>query len=121
MKIRNEDEMTTEEWNKTGIFVEGSSLYLDAGLEWLKEHSTISCENSIETVKALPNKVKLFLMEFSEIMQRETGIASEGISGISQSFQNKGKETLIWDAAKCLLKEYLKSNVTVLPAKRRWK
>lgn len=113
--------MTIEEWKEAGFSITDTSLYLDAGLEWLEEHTTIQLEEyTVETIKALPSKAKLFLLNFSEIMQRETGIVSESIAGMSQTFQEQGKDALIWNVAKTLLKGQLKSTITVLPARKRW-
>lgn len=113
--------MTLEEWKEAGFQVEGTSLYLDAGLEWLEEHTNIQLEeHTVETIKAMPSKAKLFLLEFSQIMQRETGVVSESIAGMSQTYEEKGKDALIWNVAKTLLKGQLKSTVTVLPARKRW-
>lgn len=113
--------MTVEEWKEAGFSITDTSLYLEAGLEWLEEHTTIQLEeHTVDCIKALPSKAKLFLLEFSEIMQRESGIESESIPGMSQSFQEKGKDELIWKLAKVLLKGQLQSTVTVLPARKRW-
>lgn len=113
--------MTIDEWKEAGFQAEGTSLYLEAGLEWLEEHTTIDLEEyTVETIKALPSKAKLFLLEFSDIMQRETGIVSESIAGMSQTYEEQGKDAMIWNVAKTLLKGQLKSTITVLPARKRW-
>lgn len=112
--------MTEAEWKETGIEIQGSVLFLEAGLEWIKENTTLEIEYSMESVEALPIQAKLFLMEYSEIMQRAAGITSESIPGMSQSFQEAGKDELIMKSAKCLLSKYLKPALTILPARRRW-
>lgn len=113
--------MTLEDWKETGIEISAPLLYYEAGLEWVEEHTTVTLnDHTLESIKALPSKVKLFLTEFAEIMQRESGIESESIHGLSQSFQEEGKNELIMKSAKCLLSNELKSNLTVLPARKRW-
>lgn len=106
--------MTLEEWKEAGIDAVMPLIYYESGLEWLEERTTMEIkDHTVETVKALPNKAKLFLMEFAAIMQRESGVTGESVSGISQNFSERGKDALIMQAAKGLLSGWLKSSLLV--------
>lgn len=97
-------------------------LLVKAGLEWVAEHTTISVNlNDPEVLVQLPASVQLFVQKYSELMERTTGLTSQSIEGLSMSFDASGDaDTSIWALANALLKGYLKSQVKVFPAKRRW-
>lgn len=96
-------------------------LNCEAGLEWVKNNTTLEFDmNNDEDLKALPSAVRLFLVKFNEIQAVNVGIASESIEGLSQSFSQTTKESMIWDAAAGLLYSYLKSGISFIPAQRKW-
>ena len=96
-------------------------LIIETGLDWVRKNTSIVFDkNSIEELKALPPCVRLFLVKYFDIQTLPVGISSESISGMSQSF-NADKSTLIWESAKEILSDYLKSCVRFVTAKKRWR
>lgn len=96
-------------------------LIIGSGMEWLKTNTTFEFDmNNDEDLKSLPYRVRLFLVKFFDIQMLGTGIVSESIEGLSQSFSQTNKEDLVWDAAKELLSNDLKSRVRFVTAKKVW-
>lgn len=91
-------------------------LQVNAALDWIAQNTTIDTTD----IDKLPACARLFLTKFVEINGLRAGVVSEAIEGLSQSFGETNKSTLIWDTAKDLLNGYLKSRVRFVPAKRRW-
>lgn len=109
---------------KLGIYPidERTTLLVEGAFDWMKENTTleIDIENE-EVLKALPACVRLFVIQFVDIMSMSAGVASESIEGLSQSFSNEGKSALIWQSAEELLSNYLKSRVRFVAAQRKWR
>ena len=94
-------------------------LQVNAALEFIEENTTIEV---VEDVASLPSCVKLFIVKYIEISNMRTGVTSESIEGLSQSFASGGNSTsLIWDIAYDLLGAYVKSPVRFVCAERKWK
>lgn len=91
-------------------------LQVNAALDWITQNTTIDTTD----IDKLPACARLFMAKFVEINGLRAGVTSESIEGLSQSFGEANKSTLIWDTAKDLLNGYLKSRVRFVPAKRRW-
>jgi TusA-related sulfurtransferase len=98
-----------------------SALRATAALEWMQENTTlkISTEDPA-TIAALPASAKVFVCKYSEILAARSGVTSQSIEGLSQSFDTTDRATLIWQLANTMLGGHLKSQVRVVPAKRRW-
>lgn len=115
--------MTSEEFKSLALPVpEEAQIYIEAGLEWLRDHTTLETDPSdIESVRALPSSARLFLVKFCEICSRDTGVTSESVGPMSQSFttDSVSKQTAV--LARQLLKTWLKSDVTFIPCVRRWR
>lgn len=100
---------------------EKTVLIVESGLEWVKENTTLEFDlNNVEEIKALPSCVRLFLIKFFEINKQRAGIASESISGLSQSFNSGDISASIWQFAEELLSPYLKGRVSFVAASSRW-
>lgn len=98
------------------------ALRATAALEWMQENTTLKISlEAPATVAALPACAKIFVCKYSEILAAKSGVTSQSIEGLSQSFDTTDKATLIWQLANTLLGGYLKSQVSVCPAKRRWR
>lgn len=97
-------------------------LRVEAALEWMQEHTTLQFDvNDAESISALPATAKLFVVKYGETMQRKAGVTSQSIEGLSMSFDASDDGTAtIWALANTLLSGYLKSQVRVTPARRRW-
>ena len=92
-----------------------------SSLEWMKEHTILEFDpEDVASLAALPACAKLFVVKYSEILGQREGVASQSIEGLSQSFHQTGKEAALWQLAHALLGPYLKSQVRVFPARRRW-
>lgn len=115
--------MTAEDLKSAGIPISGENadLYAEAALDWMQEHTTLEFDRSdAESLAALPACAKLFIVKFTETVRMKQGVASQSIEGLSQSFDTTDKSALIWQLANGLLGAYIKSQVRVTPAMRRW-
>lgn len=101
---------------KSSIGITVSDLQIEAAVEWLEQNTTVDTTN----IDNLPATAKLFISKFCEVNNRQSGIASESIDGLSQSFSSENNTALIWDLANSLLGSYLKSSIQFIPAQRRW-
>lgn len=96
-------------------------LLVESGLLWVLNNTTLEFDiNSDADLEALPSNVKLFLIQYFDIMSMHSGVTSESISGLSQSFTTTDKSTLLWQCAYDLLGEYLNPQMTFVQAKKRW-
>ncbi len=96
-------------------------LICESGLEWVKANTTLEFDiNNDNDLTALPSVVKLFLVKFFDVNMLSTGVSSESIEGLSQSFDTSDKSAMIWQYATELLSPYLKSGISFIPAQRRW-
>ncbi len=118
--------MTAEELNAAGIPIPANDamalLRAQAALDWMEEHTTLVFDQAdAETIEALPACAKLFVVKFSEALRIKSGVTSQSIEGLSQSFDSgEGPDGLIWALAGSLLGRYLKSQCKVYQATRRW-
>jgi len=115
--------MTAEEFKEIDLPVPPSSqLYVESGLEWLRENTTLEFDiTDVESIKALPSSARLFLLKFCEICERDTGITSESVGPMSQSFTTDSVTKQTGALARQLLKAWLRSNVQFIPCQRRWR
>jgi len=112
--------ITLEQFNTCGIEV-SSVLIGNAALEWLSENTTLTVDlNDVKTLEALPFAAKLFVSKFDEITSASSIVASESIEGLSQSFNQTDKGTLLWQTAEQLLSGYLKGRIRFVAAERKW-
>lgn len=96
-------------------------LTVQSAFEWVKNHTVLEFDtNDTESLKALPATVKLFVLKYVDVMELSTGVTSESLGGMSQSFDTSASAALLWQYARELLSAYLKSEVTVTPARRKW-
>lgn len=96
-------------------------LTIESAFSWVHDNTTLDFDiNNIEELKALPAQVRLFVLKYNEVMSINTGVASESIEGLSQSFKTGDKSALIWEIAESLLGKWLVSPVRFVPAVKRW-
>lgn len=97
-------------------------LQAEAALDWMAANTTLTIDKDDQkSINALPACAKLFVVKYSEAMSLREGVASQSIEGLSMSFNTAaGKDSMLWQLAHSLLDGYLKSQVKVFPAKRRW-
>ena len=118
--------MTAAELIAAGIPIPGENtvavLHAEAALDWMQEHTTLVFDKADkESISALPACAKLFVVKYSEVLKRTAGLTSQSIEGMSMSFDASGDvNSSIWALANALLQGYLKSQVKVFTAKRRW-
>lgn len=113
-----------EDIPEIGLPVENPNAYtvlvINSAFYWLKENTILDIDpNSVESLSSLPPVAKLFVLKFLDIMSMGTGVTSESIDSLNHSFESD-KSVLIWQYAQELLAGYLKSQLTVYPAKKRW-
>lgn len=98
-----------------------TTLVIESGLEWIKQNTTLEFDiDSEDDLKALPACARLFLVKFFDVQMLSTGISSESIEGLSQSFDTSDKSAMIWQFAEELLAPYLKGNVRFVAATAKW-
>ena len=114
--------MTAKEFESLGLPLTASSqFFVESGLEWLRDNTTLEFDiMDMESVKALSSSARLFLVKFSEICSRDTGVTGESVGPMSQDFTTDSVEKQTMSLARQLLKAYLKPNVKFIPCKRRW-
>lgn len=118
--------MTAAEFIAAGIPLSGKDavevLRAEAALDWLKQNTILTFDKAdLESINALPASAKLFVIKYGETMRLQGGVSSQSIEGLSQSFDTSTSTgTLIWALANSLLQGYIKSQVRVFPAKRKW-
>lgn len=93
-------------------------LIVESGLEWVQKNTTL--EIDMDNLKALTPSVRLFLVKFFDVQMLSTGVTSESIEGMSQSFDTSDKKALIWQYAEELLGDYLIRGIRFVSAKNRW-
>lgn len=115
--------MTAEEFRSLGLPVEASAqLYVEAGLEWLRDNTTLNVDPSdTESIKALPSSARLFLVKFCEVCSQDIGVTGESVGPMSQSFTTDSVSKQTMCLARQLLKPWLRPNVTFIPCTRRWR
>lgn len=115
--------MTAEEFASLNLPVPASSqLYVEAGLEWLRDNTTLNLDPvDIESVKALPSSARLFLVKFCEVCSQDIRVTGESVGPMSQSFTTDSVSRQTAALARQLLKAWLKSDVRFLPCTRRWR
>lgn len=100
---------------------EATVLTVNSAFEWVKSHTILEFDiDDTEALKALPSAVKLFVLKYVDIMSLSTGVTSESLGGMSQSFDTSATAALLWQYAQELLGDWLKSQVSVFPAKKKW-
>lgn len=88
----------------------------EAALLWIEKNTTFDTSTT-----PLPASIELFIEKYCTIMSMRPGIASESISGLSQSFNSTDIGTLLKQYAKELIgEEYMLSDVKAFPAADRW-
>lgn len=99
-----------------------SILLIESAFNWINDNTTLSIDyNDDQALSKLSPNVKLFVLKYFDLMTLPTGVASESIEGLSQSYNTTNKSDLLWQYATELLGNYLKSQMTFTCAKRRWK
>lgn len=116
--------ITAEDFVTIGLPIENPNAYtvlvVNSAFDWLKENTVLEIDTEdIESLRILPPVVKLFVLKFLDVMSLSTGVTSESIDTLSHSFE-ADKTALIRQYANELLAGYLKSQVKVVPAKRKW-
>ena len=112
--------MTAEQIANLNLGIDTSDaravLTVNAAIEWLTENTTIDTKD----LEHLPSCAKLFMIKYIEIANMQSGVTSESIEGLSQSFRSGSHTNLIWDTASDLLGAYLKSQIRFVAAERKW-
>lgn len=116
--------ITADDFATIGLPIENPDAYtvlvVNSAFGWLEANTMLQIDtDSVDSLKALPPVAKLFVLKFLDIMSLGTGVSSESIDTLSHSFESD-KSALIWQYAQELLAGYLKSQVSVTTAKRKW-
>lgn len=113
--------MTKQEIEKLNLGISSiddrGELIINAGVEWLSDNTTIDTLN----FDNFPSCAKLFLVKFYEVQKTPTGVTSQSIEGLSQSFSQADKNDLIMQFAEELLGKYLVSKVRFVQASPKWR
>lgn len=93
-------------------------IMVEAALSWVAENTSIAIDPEAE----LPSNVKLFVIKYCELMSITSGVASESLGGMSQSFSTTGGTgSLLADLAKQLFGSAYKHRNKFVSAMGRWK
>lgn len=96
-------------------------LLVESGFEWINRNTSLTIDyNDSEALSELSANIKLFIVKYFDVMAMATGVTSESIGGLSQSFDTSNKSDLIWQFAEELLGEYVTSQLSFTSAKARW-
>lgn len=99
-----------------------NALYVGSALDWMKANTKLEFDkNDIESIAALPDGAKLFLCKFSKMQADSVHVTSESLGGMSRSFSDKGRGTLLRSLASSLIGEYMNSSVKSVPNVSKWK
>lgn len=85
-------------------------------IEWLKQNTTFDI-----TQTTYPSNVEMFILKYEEIMSLRPGVASESISGLSQSFTGEISALLKQYAAELIGEKFLIGDVRFVSAEKAWK
>lgn len=97
-------------------------LLVESGLLWVLKNTTLKFQtDNNKDLEDLPANVRLFIVKYVEIMKLRSGVSSESISNLSQSFDTTDKSTLLWEAAEEMLSDVLKLRCSFVTAQKRWK
>lgn len=112
--------MTAEEVKDCGIPIDDVStstmLIVESALEYVKANTNLKLDlTDTDSIKALPACVKLFVVKYNELISRETGVTSESIAGMSQSFETSDKNTLLYGLLNSLCGQYMTSQFERVP------
>ena len=97
-----------------------NELYARSAVEWINKHTTLKVDPECNT--DLSAAVQLFILKYTQLLTINSGIASESISGLSQSFTTgQSLESKIYELATAVLgKDCLLSTVTVHAGESKW-
>lgn len=118
--------MTVEELQVLDLPMEANTetaLYAEAAIDWINSNTTLEIDKTdlFASVATLPAGAKLFICKYYEVMVTGgTGISSESIGGMSQSFSTESKNTLLWQLASELLSGYLKGQLHSIGNVSKW-
>lgn len=118
--------VTIEELKGAGIPVDEDDpealLRAEAAIEYINANTTLhaDCDN-IDSIKSLPAPARLFILKFGEVMSSYSGVTSESLGGMSQSFGTDRYDDMLLDLLDSLLGAYRKSTAVVLQAKNKWR
>lgn len=108
-------------YNLTGLPLDTSDsetlMMVHAALEWIQENTILELDPEQE----LPSNVQLFIIKFCDVMSQTSGVASESLGGMSQSFATGGTGFLLADLASQLFGSAYKKRNRFVTAKSRWK
>ena len=93
-----------------------TAIMVDAALDWVEKNTTLEIDR-----ENLPSTVKLFVLKYCDLMH-QTGIASESLGGMSQSFStSSGIGLALSDLATQLFGNAYKGRNRFIAAQSRWK
>lgn len=95
-------------------------MLVESALIWVQKNTKITFD--IEDLTALKADVRLFIVKYVEIMRLRTGITSESIGGLTQSFNTKDLNTAIWQiATEVFADDKLLPNCEFIGAQNKWR
>lgn len=101
---------------------ERTILLVESALHWVLDNTSLEFDlKNNEELEALHPNVRLFILKYFDAMSIQAGIASESISGLSQSYKTDTASDMIWQYAEELLGAWLCSRVRFVSAKRKWR
>ncbi len=112
--------MTSKEIQGLNLGIDESDskavLSVETAIEWLAENTTLDMTD----LENLPAAARLFISKFCEITSLQSGVSSESIESLSQTFTQTSKNDMIWDIAETLLGDYIKCKIRFVAAERKF-
>ena len=101
---------------------EDMCIYVESAIQWINQNTTLDYDPE-NLPDDMPANVKLFIAKFCEILKNAptSGVTSESIEGLSQSFADGNDQlALIRQYANMLIGEYMLGDVIAVPYCDRW-
>lgn len=99
---------------------EAICVYVDSAILWINQNTTLEYD-VFNPPADMPANVKLFIAKYCEVMSKATGVTSESIEGLSQSFADGSSQLgLIRQYANTLLGEYMLGDLQAIQSANRW-
>lgn len=97
-------------------------IMVESALQWINSNTNLAIDTTDdEALSAIGANAKLFIIKYVELMGRNATVSSESLGGMSQSFNSHiNKSDLLWQYAYELFGDSIGSQMSFVPAKRRW-
>lgn len=95
-------------------------ILVENALNWIERNTSV--EVNTNDLSNTPATVRLFILKYLDILKLPDGVSSESATGLSQSFNNTDKNTLLMQAASSIFGDeaLIAGKVTFVSAQNPW-